>query len=48
MKLHGTQGEEAELVMPFNHSILCHLLLLLPSISPSIRIFSNELTLCIR
>ena len=31
-----------ELVMPSNHLILCHLLLLLPSIFPSIRIFSNE------
>ena len=31
-----------ELVMPSNHLILCHPLLLLPSIFPSIRIFSNE------
>ena len=31
-----------ELVMPFNHIILCHPLLLLPSIFPSIRVFSNE------
>ena len=37
-----------ELVMPSNHLIFCHPLLLLPSISPSIRIFSNELALCIR
>ena len=37
-----------ELVMPSNHLILCHPLLLPPSIFPSIRIFSNELTLCIR
>ena len=29
-------------VMPFNHLILCHPLLLLPSIFPSIRVFSNE------
>ena len=29
-------------VMPSNHLILCHLLLLLPSIFPSIRVFSNE------
>ena len=29
-------------VMPFNHFILCHPLLLLPSIFPSIRVFSNE------
>ena len=35
-------------VMPSNHLILCHPLLLLPSIFPSIRIFSNELILCIR
>ena len=35
-------------VMPCNHLILCHLLLLLPSIFPSIRIFSNELVLRIR
>ena len=31
-----------ESVMPFNHLILCHPLLLLPSIFPSIRVFSNE------
>ena len=31
-----------ELVMPSNHLILCHSLLLLPSIFPSIRVFSNE------
>ena len=31
-----------ELVMPSNHLILCHPLLLLPSIIPSIRVFSNE------
>ena len=37
-----------ELVMPFNHLILCYPLLLLPSIFPSIRVFSNESTLCIR
>jgi len=37
-----------ESVMPSNHLILCHLLLLLPSIFPSIRIFSNESALCIR
>ena len=35
-------------VMPSNHLILCHLLLLLPSIFPSIRVFSNELALRIR
>ena len=37
-----------ELVMPRNHLILCHPLLLLPSIFPSIRVFSNESVLCIR
>ena len=35
-------------VMPSNHLILCHPLLLLPSIPPSIRVFSNESTLRIR
>ena len=37
-----------ELVMPPNHLILCRPLLLLPSIFPSIRVFSNESALCIR
>ena len=37
-----------ESVMPSNHLILCHPLLLLHSIFPSIRVFSNELTLRIR
>ena len=37
-----------ELVMPSNHLILCHPLLLLPSIFPSIKVFSNESALCIR
>ena len=35
-------------VMPSNHLILCRPLLLPPSIFPSIRVFSNELVLCIR
>ena len=35
-------------VMPSNHLILCCPLLLLPSIFPSIRVFSNESVLCIR
>ena len=35
-------------VMPSNHHILCHPLLLLPSVFPSIRIFSNEWALRIR
>jgi len=34
--------------MPSNHLILCRLLLFLPSIFPSIRVFSNESALCIR
>ena len=37
-----------ELVMPSSYLILCHPLLLLPSIFPSIRVFSNESALCIR
>ena len=37
-----------ELVMPSNHLILCHPLLLLPPIHPSIRIFSNESRLHMR
>ena len=34
--------------MPSNHLILCHPLFVLPSIFPSIRVFSNESVLCIR
>ena len=37
-----------ELVMPSKHLVLCHPLLLLPSILPSSRVFSSELALCIR
>ena len=37
-----------ESVMPSNHLIICHPLLLLPSNFPRIRVFSNELALCIR
>ena len=37
-----------ESVMPSNYLTLCHPLLLLPSIFPSIRVFSNESILCIR
>ena len=37
-----------ESVMPSNHLVLYHSLRLLPSIFPSIRVFSNELALCIR
>ena len=37
-----------ESLMPYNYLILCRPLLLLPSIFPSIRVFSNESVLCIR
>ena len=37
-----------ESVMPFNHLLLCHPLLLLPSIFSSIKVFSSESLLCIR
>ena len=37
-----------ETVMPSNHLILCHPLLFLPSIFPSIKVFSDESVLCIR
>ena len=37
-----------DLVMSSNHLILCHSLLLLPSILPSIMVFSNESILCIK
>ena len=37
-----------ELVMPSNHLILCHPLLLLPSVFLSIRVFPNKSALCIR
>ena len=37
-----------ESMMPSNHLILCHPLLLPPSVFPSIRVFSNEAVLCIR
>ena len=43
LKLMSTES-----VMPSNHLILCHPLLLLPSIFPSIRVFANESALCIR
>ena len=38
----------SKLLMPFNHLILCRPLLLLPSVFPSIRVFSSESVLCIR
>ena len=37
-----------ELMMPSSHLILCHPLLLLPPILPSIKVFSSESTLCMR
>ena len=37
-----------ELVIPSNHLILCHPLLLLPSLFPRIRVFSNESVICLR
>ena len=46
--LEFTQLMSIESVMQSNHLILCHPLLLLPSIFPSIRVFSNELVLHIR
>ena len=47
---HTLKLMSIESVMPSNHLILilCHPLLLLPSISPSIRVFSNKSSLCIR
>ena len=43
-----TQTHSIESVMAFNHLILCRSLLLLPSIFPTIRVFSNKSVLCIR
>ena len=43
-----TQTHVIGSVMPSSHLILCRPLLLLPPIPPSIRVFSNESTLCIR
>ena len=45
---HQLKLTSIESVMPSNHFILSHPLLLLPSIFPSIRVFSNESVLCIR
>ena len=42
------QTQVIELVMPSNHLILCHPLFLLPSIFPSVRVFSSESVLRIR
>ena len=46
--LEFSQLTSLEMVMPSNHVIHCHLLLLLPSIFPSMRVFSNESALHIR
>ena len=46
--LEFTQTHVHESVMPSNHLILCHPLLLRTSIFPSIRVFSDESALCIR
>ena len=46
--VHPNKSMSVELVMPSNHPILHRPLLLLPSIFPSIRVFSNESALCIR
>ena len=46
--LESLKPMSIESVMPFNHLILCRLLLLPPSIFPSIRVFSKESVLCIR
>ena len=43
-----TQTHAHQSVMPSSHLILCHPLLLLPPIPPSIRVFSNESTLRMR
>ena len=45
--LEFAQTHVTESVMPLNHLILCHPLLFLSSVFPSIRVFSNESTLCI-
>ena len=44
----STQIQSIELMMPSKHLILCCPLLLLPSIFPSITVFSNESALCMR
>ena len=43
-----THIQSIELMMPFNHLVLCHPLLLSPSVFPSIRVFFSELALHIR
>ena len=48
LPVHHQLPESIELVMPSNHLILCHPLLLLPSVFPCLRVFSNESALLIR
>ena len=48
LSIINSQFMSIESVMPSNHLILCHPLLLLPSMFPSIRVFSNESALCTR
>ena len=48
LSLEFTKIMSLESVMPFSHLILCHPLLLLPPIPPSIRVFFNESTLHMR
>ena len=45
---HLPKFKPIESVVPSNHLILCHSLLLLPSIFPSIRVFSSESAVCIK
>ena len=47
-RIHQNPCPLSRWTMPSNHLLLCHPLLLLPSIFPSIRVFSNESILCIR
>ena len=44
----SAQSHSIELIMPSKHLVLCHPLLLLLSIFPTIRVFSNESVFCIR
>ena len=46
--VHSNKLTPIEAVMPYSHLILCHPVLLLPPIPPSIRVFSNESTLGMR
>jgi len=48
LNIQKTKIMSLESVMPSNHLILCHPPLILPSIFPSIRVFSNESALHIR